>query len=369
LWRNKNSFSLGFCLSFSLLCILWQSNPFAQGMSFFARSAERFSGMLQSGLNFTGTLWVELDEYRDLKDKYDTAQKTIEAYRLEKDKFDLLKLENEKLREALEFQPQLEYPEKRAEVLGVRLNTISPRMIIGKGAEDGVRPFMPVLARCHDAEQNVIRCVVGVIVSVNDSTAIVQPMIHPSYRMGVRVEGKGDWAILSGNSGRPMQVIMTYLTGDYAPDTARLSDTQVPDPGSQVTSSGEGGIFPAGIPVGVVIEKGQRVDNFQTAFIKPYVDIATLDFVSIVMKEPAAWSRDWEKRTRWEEHLQTEFGPPRYPQLPPRERNAQRTRPATPTTNQSQESAEPGQTQTPENNQNQTTDEPPRRVINENIPE
>ena len=78
LWRNKNTFSLGFTLSFSLLCILWQSNPFAQGMAYFGKMADRVSGALNSGLRLTGTLWVEIDEYRRVKEQLDAAQRRLE---------------------------------------------------------------------------------------------------------------------------------------------------------------------------------------------------------------------------------------------------------------------------------------------------
>ncbi|MCR9140791.1 MAG: rod shape-determining protein MreC [bacterium] len=311
--RNRNLTSLTFCVSFSILCIVWQSNPFAQGVGYFGKVADRISGALSSGLRFTGTLWVELDQYRELEQRYENAQKAIEEFRLEKDKFDLLQAENAQLRTALGFSPAGTYKEVRAEVLGIRLNSISPRIIIDKGSEDGIRPLMPVLTRAHDLENNLVRCVVGVVAAVDSSTAIIQPLTHPGFRMGVRIQGSSEWAIMSGNSGRVTQVQLQYLTANHAPEQAILARSNLEyKKNDYVVSSGEGGIFPRGIPVGVIDEEGPRDGEFRTAYVTPLAPISNLDIVSIVLKAPEKWAAGWEQKERWEEHLDTEFGPPVY---------------------------------------------------------
>lgn len=316
--RNRNLASLTFCLGFSILCILWQSNPFAQGVGYFGKLADRISGAFSSGLRFTDSLWVELDQYRELEKRYENAQAALEQYRLEKDKFDLLTSENTQLRAALGFAPRGEYQEVRAEVLGIRLNSISPRIIVDKGSDDGVRPLMPVLTRAHDLENNLVRCVVGIVAAVDSSTAIIQPMTHPGFRMGVRLQLEEDsqWAILSGNSGRVTQVQLRYLTANHLPEQAILahSDLKIAQ-NHYVLSSGEGGIFPKGIPVGVIVDEGPRDGEFRTAYVSPLAPISNLDIVSIVLKAPAKWAGNWDKKARWEEHLDTEFGPPVYSEL------------------------------------------------------
>ncbi len=347
--RNRNLTSLTFCLSFSILCILWQSNPFAQGVGYFGKVADRISGALSSGLRFTGTLWVELDQYRELEQRYENAQAAIEQYRLEKDKFDLLTAENEQLRTALGFSPPAQYQEVRAEVLGIRLNSISPRIIVDKGSEDGIRPLMPVLTRAHDLENNLVRCVVGVVAAVDSSTAIIQPLTHPGFRMGVRIQESSEWAIMSGNSGRVTQVQLQYLTANHAPEQAILAHSELKIKADQyVVSSGEGGIFPRGIPVGVIQEEGPRDGEFRTAYVAPLAPISNLDIVSIVLKAPEKWAAGWEQKERWEEHLDTEFGPPVYfettetrrkPTPAPRE---QQTPPATTGTTATPRTTDPG---------------------------
>lgn len=378
LWRNRNSFSLTFCIGFSLISILWQRNPFSQGIGYFGRMADRLTAALNSGLSFTGEIWVELDKYRELEQRYEQAQKALEEYRLEKDKFDLLRRENETLRQALSFPPNADYPEIKAQVIGARLNTLSPRIIINRGTEDGVRPLMPVIARAHDSEQNLIRCVVGLVASADSNTAVIQPLIHPSFQMGVRIGDTGQWAMLNGNSGRSLQPIITYITSDSDPNRAILSHTDSPIQKEQIVySSGEGGVFPAGVPVGYIRGEGPRENDFRTAYVQPIAPIENLDIVSVLAKRPVSWSENWDQRERWEEHLQTEFGPPVYSEATMRESARRREqnetrRETTPpegaaTNPPNQQSAPtPQGPPTPPNPAGERT--PPRRIQNFNLP-
>lgn len=316
LWRNRIILSLGFCLSFSLLCIFWQRNPLSQRIDYIGHFADRVSGFINSSLSYTGTLWVALDEYRNLEERYNKAQKLLESYRLEKDKFSFLKRQNQNLRKALAFQASSAYPEVRAEVLGVRLNSISPRIIIAKGEEHGIRSFMPVITRTHDHRNNLIRSVVGITVFTKGDTALVQPLIHPSFELGVRIEHSQEWAILSGNSGRTNEVLLTYITSDFSPKQAILTQSTIPlIKNAVVNTSGAGGIFPPGIPIGVVSGTGRRKYDFQTAYVLPFVRISELSYVSVIIKKVEKWARVWKEDLGWQEHLKTEFGEPLYPKI------------------------------------------------------
>ncbi len=315
-WRNKNIFSLGFCLSFSLLCILWQRNPFSSQIGYIGRFTDRISGIINSSFDFTNTLWVEIGKYRSLEQRYIQAQKMIEEYRLEKSKFDFLQSQNKYLREALGFKPLRKYPEVRAEVLGIRLNSISPRIIIDKGSKDGLKPLMPVVTRAYDYEQNIVHSVVGLIVMADLDIAVVQPLIHPNFQLGVRIEASREWAILSGNSGRLEEALLTYITTDFLPEQAIVTQSESPLPkNAQVYTSGSGGIFPPGIPIGLISGIGRHKNDFRTAYVKPFVQISEIDYVLVILKEVESWSASWQKQMHWEEYLKTEFGEPKYPKI------------------------------------------------------
>ncbi len=296
--------------------MVWQRNPFSHVLGNLGRLADRLSGFLNSGLRFTDTIFVEIDKYRSLEQKYNQARLLIEKYKLEKDKFDDLLRQNKYLREALNLKPSMQFPELKAEVLGVRMNLLSPRIIISKGRKDGVKPLMGVIAPTYDQENNMIRGLVGVVVVTDETTAVVEPLTHPNFQIGVRIEKTNTWAILSGNSEVANEVLLTYINNNYSLEQAIVMQAETPlTKNLQVYTSGASGIFPAGIPVGVVTAMGGRRNDFLTASVKPYVRINELDYVSIILKEIEPWSHSWDQELRWEEQLKTEFPKPEYPEL------------------------------------------------------
>ncbi len=315
LWKNKNTFSLTFTIGFSLLGILWQANPFSQGVSFFGRLADRLSGTMNASLSLPQFLWIQVATYRDLEDKYAKAVAQLETSKLEKDRFQQLEAENNRLRELLEYPKNTDYPEVRAEVLGVRINSINPRIMINKGSNHGIKPYMPVIIRTHNKNKEVIRAVLGTVALVTANTSVIQPLNHPAFRLGVRLSESNQWAVLSGNAGRFNEVILSYVADDPNPDKAihSAAATEI-IPGQEVVTSGQGGVFPPGLPVGYVTREGEREGEFRTVYLKTYSDITRTSDVIVLLKNPESWSDDWDKNTAWDEHLLTEFGPPQFPE-------------------------------------------------------
>lgn len=373
--RNKNTLSLSFTLTFSFICLVWQGNVVSRGVGFFGKVTDRVSGALNEGLSLPGEIWGVLDKYRELEQRNAAYQKLIEEYRLEKDKFDVLKEDNRRLRQALDFQIGSEYQEVRAEVLGIRLNSISPRILIDKGSDDGLEPFMPVYARAHDGEQNLIRAAVGVVIAADSGTAVIQPLNHPSFRLGVRIPETGQWAMLSGNSGKVNDLLLNYVSPDYGANQDPVVDPARAVRGEKVIyTSGEGGIFPRGIPVGVMSREGGLAGDIRTAYVRPFAPISRLDFVTVILKKPEVWSRDWNREEKWEDHLVTEFGEAVYPEIdlpkprtpkpePKKEEKAEEKK------EQAAEERKPAANQTPgtETQKSEGEDDrprPPRRIQN-----
>ncbi len=328
-WRNRNATSLSFCLGISFLSMVWQGNLLSRGVGVLGGVGDRLSSALNSTLRFTGTIFVELDRYRELERRHAAAQKRLEEYRLEKDKFDALRAENDLLRKQAGFLPRVDYKELEAEVLGVRLNSISPRIIIGKGRRDGVQVYMPVITRAHDREQNLIRATVGIVVASDESTAVVQPLTHSSFRMGVRLAPTGQWAILSGNSGLIGHAKLTYIADEVEANKVTISRFEgLLKEGTPVLTSGGSGLFPPGIPVGTVVREGGRLDQFRTAILKPYAAIDRLDYVTVILKPVQPWSeRVQQKKKGWDEHLVTPFGEADFKDMPVRRRDEESSAP------------------------------------------
>lgn len=127
--------------------------------------------------------------------------------------------------------------------------------LISAGAEDGVKVDQAVIA----AEG-----VVGRVVEANPSYARVLLLTDINSRIPVISEHSRERAIAQGNN-------TDLLSLAYRPDHSNL---QV---GEKLLTSGDGGVMPAGLPVGVVTAIGP-----EGAQVTPLVDWSRLELVSIV---------------------------------------------------------------------------------------
>ena len=98
--------------------------------------------------------------------------------------------------------------------------------------------------------------------------------------MGVQIPKTNFWATLSGNSGRSMEAVLNYIDNGIIVDPKLITGKQIGPSlptnetsfiesfgnlGKTIYSSSGGGVFPANIPVGIIVEEGQRSGAFKTA--------------------------------------------------------------------------------------------------------
>jgi rod shape-determining protein MreC len=189
------------------------------------------------------------------------AQLTVENLRLKE-----IEAENVRLRSLLQFRdvnPSFTY--KGGQVVGrVVANeptSIVKSILIDIGSNDGIEPGMPVVTelglagRVTDVYRNAAR-----VLLITDSSSNVNTMLQNTRLRGM----------LRGRAGQ--LPIMDYLPQD-----------QQILVGDIVVTSGEGGSFPVGIPVGQVVEVEQNdVEMFQRAVVRTTVDFDTLETVLVV---------------------------------------------------------------------------------------
>jgi rod shape-determining protein MreC len=189
------------------------------------------------------------------------AQLTVENLRLEE-----VEAENARLRRLLGFaQANPSFDTKGgqivARVVGAEPNSVIQSIMIDLGKSTGIQPGMPVVTerglvgRVTDVYNNASR-----VLLITDSNSNVNALLQNSRLRGV----------LHGRAGQ--QPILDYLPQD---DQVLVGDI--------VVTSGEGGNFPAGIPVGQVVEVEQNdVEMFQRAVVRTTVDFDTLETVLVV---------------------------------------------------------------------------------------
>lgn len=301
--------SVLFCILFSISSLVWNGNFVVKGVASTQRVSNTISSSLDSFGSFFKSIYNKLESYESIRKERDSYAKLIEEYKVLPQDINALRAENDLLRKELGFTPKVEYPYIKAEVLSIRLNSIYRTIIINKGKDAGIKPYMPVIGRAiDDSNGQVIQALVGKVIAVTGGSSVVQPIINSNFTMGVQIPKTNFWATLSGNSGRGMEAVLNYIDNGIIIDPKLIAGSQAgPNPpttevsfvesfgnlGKAVFSSSGGGLFPAAIPVGIITEEGPRSGSFKTAYVKPYIRFEELQFVTIIKKTPEKWVEDW----------------------------------------------------------------------------
>lgn len=174
--------------------------------------------------------------------------------------------ENQRLRELLSFgetRPGIELRGGQiiARVIGRDSNNFLNFVMVDLGSRHGIEVGMPVLNN---------EGLVGRVSEVTNTSSKILLISDPLSTVN---------AILQ--SSRLTGVVNGVVGGD--PVMGFIPQGTLVGVGEVVLSSGMGGNFPKGIPIGQVIEVRQRdFEVFQEAVIRPIVDFGRLEFVLIV---------------------------------------------------------------------------------------
>ena len=153
----------------------------------------------------------------------------VQALQLELLRQRALEQENAQLRELHGTLPPLVRKWLVAEVIGVDSGTLRQRLIINKGQHDGVHVNQPVVDGAG---------VLGQVAHVGAWSSEVILITDPEHALPVQITRTGLRTIAVG-SGNADELLLTYLAAN--------SDVKS---GDELVSSGLGGVFPAGYPVG-----------------------------------------------------------------------------------------------------------------------
>ncbi|WP_411823904.1 rod shape-determining protein MreC [Leptospira sp. 'Mane'] len=307
--RNGETLSVGFIILFSFTSLIWNGNFMVRGIASFQGVGDFFSGSFDSFGSLIKSSYNKLESFERVREERDSCLNVMEEYRQLSKDVERLKAENAILRQELNFPLRNDYPSVRAEVLSVRLNAIYRTIIINKGSESGIKPYMPVVARALDEKGKFAEALVGKIIAVSKGSSVVQPLINSNFSMGVAVPGTNLWASLNGNSGRGTDVLLDYIDSGIVIDPRAIGAFPTgpvqATPGSAfftegfskigkaVYSSGGSGVFPQGTPVGTIIEEGPRNGSFKTAYVRPFVEFDKLLNVIVIKKLPEKWKEEW----------------------------------------------------------------------------
>jgi rod shape-determining protein MreC len=164
--------------------------------------------------------------------------------------------ENKSLRGQMNYAPDPDSAFISARVVGDTGGSFTHSVLINAGSREGVRKGQAVIAG-----ENLV----GRVVEVGDRAARILLLTDTSSNIPVVVESTRAKAILSGDlSDRPRLNLLLSPAGNASV-------------GSRVVTSGHGGAFPPGMPVGVIASIQDGV-----ARVEPFVHRYKLEYVTVV---------------------------------------------------------------------------------------
>ena len=166
-----------------------------------------------------------------------------------------LEAENTRLRGLVKFTPEAPVRDVAARVIGNSGGAFARNVLVNAGSRDGVN-------RGQAAATG--EGLVGRIAEVGDHSARVLLVSDLNSRIPVVLDDTRERAVMAGdNSDQPR---LLYLRANAAVKV-----------GERIVTGGAGGVFPPGIPVGVVTSVEGGVVR-----VEPYAELSRLEFVRIV---------------------------------------------------------------------------------------
>jgi len=177
--------------------------------------------------------------------------------------------QNQRLKELLDTQHSLSLNVQLARLIGVDLGAFRHRIVLNVGARDQVKVGQVVI----DA-----RGVMGQVIEVMPTTSVAMLITDPNHAIPVTIERTGLRTVAYGSRGGDMLTL---------PNIPVSADVQA---GDKLVTSGLGGRFPTGFPVGTIRDVQQTASGtFLSANAMPAADLDRSEDVLLLhdLAEPA----------------------------------------------------------------------------------
>jgi len=201
---------------------------------------------------------------RELKRDNERLQIEVERGRIINQKYVQVMEENNQLRELIEFKKTAPYKMTAARVVKRVSSTWWNTLIIDKGLLDGLATDTPVISAAG---------LIGKTGKMAPHMTEVILLTDEMCRVSAKVDGTLEQGIISGErAGLEVRPDLRLRS---------LNRSAVINPGSSVISTGEGGVFPAGLMIGRV-KRFEMKDITGEAVVEPSVDFTQLRHVFVL---------------------------------------------------------------------------------------
>lgn len=228
-------------------------------------------------VNYVAGFFENLSDLQDTYHENKELKKRVDQIARLEAEVQLLEKENKRLNDVLEKEETLrDYKSTQATVIARNPDRWHEQVIINKGKTNGIAKNMAVITA---------NGLIGKVKTVNQFTSTIQLLSanDPKNRISaVILSGEQEvHGLIMGYDEKKELLLLKQIRAD-----AKVSKDQ------NIVTSGLGGIFPKGLPIGKVVEVvPDEYGLTQTAYVKPganFYDIEQVIVIERVMLQPAA---------------------------------------------------------------------------------
>ena len=230
------------------------------------------AGFVQSPVTTVG-VWINdnlqyVAGLRTAQSENDALKQKVQELEVELQSKQNLANENERLKNLLQLKQESKYQVLTARIIGRDSSNWFNASFINRGSADGVKLYMPVVTNGglvgRITAVSPLSSQVTMITDERSGVGAIIGQLETSQALGV-VNGVKDKGILEMR---------------YVPGIAEVKE------GDEVFTSGQDGIYPAGLKLGEVVEVRQGSATVShTIFIKPSSSISSMQEVGVLLYE------------------------------------------------------------------------------------
>lgn len=237
--------------------------------------AQTTADFVQSPVTFISSsltnYFTSISQMRIAQSENDVLKQRVQELEVEVQTYKSLALENERLKSLLELKEESSYKFLPAKIIGRDPSAWFDTSIINRGSLDGVKLNMPIVTNGG---------LVGRVTAVSPLTAQVALITKDKSGLGAVVGALGSsnaLGVVSGNGKREI-LEMGYVPGSI--------EVKV---GESVYTTGQDGIYPAGLKLGEVAEvRAGSASEALKIFIQPSAKLSSMQEVAVLLYEPPA---------------------------------------------------------------------------------
>jgi len=235
--------------------------------------SQTIADFVQSPVTFVSSgvtnYFSSISSMRTAQSENDALKQRVQELEVEVQNSRSLAAENERLNSLLNLRSEINYKFLPAQIIGRDTSVWFDSSIINRGSLDGVKLNMPVVTNGG---------LVGRITMVSPLTAQVALITKDKSGLGAVVGAVGSSNALGVVSGTGKKEILEM---GYVPGSVEVKV------GESVYTTGQDGIYPAGLKLGEVAEvRAGTASEALKIFIQPSAKLSSMQEVAVLLYEP-----------------------------------------------------------------------------------